>query len=319
MQTFWNSITRPFFCLAPMADVTDAAFRRVIATCGKPDVIFNEFVSVEGLMHPKGREKLLQDLTYSQIERPIVAQIFGPNPDHYRVVAELLQELGFDGVDINFGCPVHAISKQCAGAELVNYPERAREIVRATKAGAGKLPVSVKTRLGIKTDVLESWLPLLLEEEPAAVTIHARTAKEMSHVPARWDRIARAKEIARERGSRALIIGNGDVVSLEDGKLKIENWGVDGVMVGRGVFGNPWFFNPTVTRESLTPRERMRVLLEHAQLFDELVSHKSFAVMRKHFKAYTHGFENTGPLRDALMQTANSREVAEVMRRFDLL
>lgn len=302
-----------------MADVTDAAFRSVIALHGQPDVIWNEFISVEGLMHPKGREKLIANLAYSEIERPIVAQIFGSVPDHFRVVAELLQELKFDGIDINMGCPVGKIVKQGCGADLISDPALAREIIRSTKAGAGPVPVSVKTRLGTTHDVLDAWLPQLLDEEPAAVTIHGRTAKEMSAVPAHWDRIGRTKEIARERGSTALIIGNGDVTSLADGKEKCEKWGVDGVMVGRGVFGNPWFFNENMNRDELDPKERMRVLLEHARLFDELVNHKNFAVMRKHFKAYTHGFDNAAPLREALMQAENSREVEQVLERFAVL
>lgn len=316
MSNFWKKLKKRFFCLAPMADVTDVAFRRVIATYGKPDVMWNEFVSVEGLSHPKGREKLLPNLSFSDIERPIVAQIFGADPLKFQVVAELIQELGYDGIDINMGCPVGKIVKQGSGADLINDPELAKKIIRATKAGAGKLPVSVKTRLGSNVDTLDTWLPVLLEEGLSAITIHARTAKEMSGPKARWERISRAKEIARECGSDTLIIGNGDVSSLSDARHKATEYGVDGVMVGRGVFGNPWFFNPDISRDELEPKERMRVMLEHSRLFDELVSHKSFAVMRKHFKAYTHGMDNVSELRDALMKTENSREVERVLRDF---
>ena len=302
-----------------MADVTDAAFRRVIAKYGKPDVIWNEFISVDGLLHPKGRENLMLDLKYDESERPIVAQIFGNDPAKFRDAAALLSDHGFDGIDVNFGCPAKVISRQCAGASLIDDPKRAMEIMRATKEGAGDVPVSVKTRLGHKSDVLEEWLPVLLETEPVAITIHARTAKEMSKVPARWERIARAREIMEERGSKALLIGNGDVRDLVDGRERALKYGADGVMLGRAVFGDPWCFNTDIKREEVAPKERMRVLLEHSRLFDELVSHKSFAVMRKHFKAYTLGIPDVHALREALMETQNADDVEGVLGRFRML
>jgi len=252
-QEFWGKLKKPFFIMAPMADVTDAAFRRLIAKYsnhgepqGGPDVFYTEFVSCDGLCS-KGREALLTDFKYSKEEHPIVAQIFGSNPGHFRECAALIKELGFDGIDINMGCPDKSVEKQCAGAALIKTPALARELIRAAQEGGGGLPVSVKTRVGYNKVILDEWLPEILAEEPAMVTIHARTRKEMSLVPARWEHVARAVEIAHEFAEkhdteRTLIVGNGDVKDLSDAKEKARETGADGVMLGRAIFGNPWLF-----------------------------------------------------------------------------
>ncbi|MBI2463511.1 tRNA-dihydrouridine synthase family protein [Candidatus Peregrinibacteria bacterium] len=210
---FWKQLAKPFFVLAPMADVTDSAFRQIIAKYGKPDAFFTEFVSTDGLCSI-GRKNVMMDLYFTESERPIVAQIWGRNPEHFYTSALLLQELGFDGIDINMGCPDANVCKQGGGAALLKEPELAQTIIRETKRGAGKLPVSVKTRMGYNVDILEDWIPKLLETEPALITVHGRTKKEMSDVPAHWDRIGRAAEIVRSRGSKTLILGNGDVQTL---------------------------------------------------------------------------------------------------------
>lgn len=216
---FWKKIKKPIFVLAPMANVTDCAFRQIIATYGKPDVLWTEFVSCDGLCS-EGKENILIDLKYSEIERPIIAQIFGSKPDNFYKTALMLQELGFDGIDINMGCPDKSVSgKQGSGAALIQDPKLAQQIILETKRGAGQLPVSVKTRLGFNKNVIDTWLPNLLETEPAAITLHARTKKEMSKVPAHWDQIARAVEIRNHfdtSENRTLLLGNGDVVDLKD-------------------------------------------------------------------------------------------------------
>ncbi len=239
---FWDRIEKPIIAQAPMADVTDAAFRRIIAKYGKPDVLWTEFVSCDGLVHEEAREKLKLDLLYSEEERPIVAQFFTSKPEHFYVCAQLAQELGFDGIDINMGCPVKTIVKQKACADLINDPELAKKIIHETKRGAGPLPVSVKTRVGYNTVTLENWLKHLLEEAPAAITLHARTAKEMSLVPARWEHIREAKEIIDASGTGTLLLGNGDVKSVAEAFTRVEETGADGVMIGRGIFGNPWLY-----------------------------------------------------------------------------
>jgi nifR3 family TIM-barrel protein len=313
-----------------MLDVTDAAFRRIIATYGKftrpdgttsggPDVMWTEFVSADGLCSV-GREKLLPMLAFSQEERPIVAQIFGADPAHIREAAALIAELGFDGIDINMGCPDRKVVKQNAGAALIRTPKLAQDIIRAAQEGGGGLPVSVKTRTGDMEDTLAEWLPHLLEMEPAAVTIHARTRKDMSKVPARWERVAQAVGIRDTLGSSALIIGNGDVPNIAEGERRAKESGCDGVMIGRGVFGNPWVFR----RDGYVPtrEETLRVLLEHTKLFEELYGAdpltgrrvKSFDLMKKHFAAYVHGWEGAKELRVALMAAKNVGEVEEVVR-----
>ena len=315
-QIFWDTVPRPFFVLAPLANVTDAAFRRLIAKYSKPQgphVFWTEFVSADGLV--KGnREVLLRDLDFTEAERPIVAQFFTSTPEHMEAAAALARELGFDGIDINMGCPDKSIEKQGAGAKMITTPNVAREVIRAAKRGAGPLPVSIKTRLGYNKDILEEWLPVILAEEPAAMTLHARTRKEMSKVVAHWDRVKRAVEIRNEMGSKTLIIGNGDVQDIADARTKAAESGADGVMLGRAVFGRPWLFN-----ESLKPKlpERLRIAVEHAKLFEELLGDiKSFALMKKHFKVYVEGFSGAKELRVRLMETENATEVEKIIEDF---
>lgn len=233
----------PFFVLAPMADVTDAPFRRVIAKYGKPDVMWTEFVSADGLVRAKdeGKKKLLKDLEYTEEERPIVAQIFSSKPEYIFQSAKLIKELGFDGLDINMGCPDKGVEKQGAGAALIKNPKLAREIIRSAKEGF-QGPVSVKTRIGYNKDELDAWLPEILKEGVFAITVHARTRKEMSKVPAKWDTVTRAVKIRNEISPETLIIGNGDVKDLNHARELAEQTGADGIMLGRAIFGNPWLF-----------------------------------------------------------------------------
>jgi nifR3 family TIM-barrel protein len=335
-MSFWEKLPTPFFVLAPMADVTDAPFRRMIAkysahtrldgTVGGPDVMWTEFVAADGLVRAteEGKKKLMADLIYSEAERPIVAQLFTSNIEHMEYAAKLCLELGFDGVDINMGCPDKSIEKQGCGSAMIKNPELATKIIAAAKLGAksdsGGIPVSVKTRLGYNQDQLETWLPAILAAKPAAVTIHARTRKEMSKVPARFKRVARAVDIRNEiLGKEALktrIIGNGDVLSLADGRAKILESGADGVMLGRAIFGNPWLFDPNKAVETIPLEERLRVMVEHTNLFMELLPFKSFALMKKHFKAYIRDFNGAAELRAKLMEQETAAGVAVVVENF---
>jgi nifR3 family TIM-barrel protein len=321
---FWEQLNRPFFVLAPMANVTDVAFRRIISKYGKPDVFWTEFVSADGLAS-EGKENLLPDLMFSDEERPIVAQLFTANPEKAKEGARILADLGFDGIDVNMGCPDKAVCKQRAGAYLSKTPHIAREIIDAVKEGAKGKPVSIKIRLGYEKNEIETWLPELLESRPAVVTVHARTKKEMSKVPARWEEVRRAVQInnawAKKKfgrswqKERSLIIGNGDVLDLSDARRKADYSGVDGVMLGRAIFGNPWLFNDRVDKSSLPLEEKARVMLEHTRLFEELLGGvKSFATMKKHFASYFIGDRNTKRLKMRLMETENSREVEEVLK-----
>ena len=360
-KNFWQGLPRPFFVLAPMEDVTDPAFRALIARKGKPHVFYTEFTSGDGLVlaPEEGRKSLMKKLEYGEGERPIVAQLFGSTPERMEEAAALALELGFDGLDINMGCPVKKIVDQGCGAALIRDPQKAKEIIRAAKRGvAGQIPVSVKTRIGYNSNELDTWLPAILEEDVATVTIHARTRKEMSEVPAHWDAVAQAVKIRDSLDSKTLIVGNGDVKDLADARVKAKESGCDGVMLGRAIYGNPWLFRdlhlqrpallqdgaeslaiqksmspdsaPLAPRSTFgsaglgstltdlvfvpTPRERIETLIEHIELFDQMMTgFVSFATMKKHFKAYVSGWDGAKELRMKLMDANSPNEATEVL------
>lgn len=321
---FWDTLPNDgAFILAPMADVTDSGFRKTIAKYsrtgkpgGGPHAFYTEFVAADGLASEAGRPKLMHNFKYTESERPIVAQIFSNNPENMEAAARLCVELGFDGIDINMGCPERNICKQGAGSALIQTPQRAQEVILATKRGAqGKIPVSVKTRVGWTQNEIETWIPAILECDVAAIILHGRTRKVMSTVPANWDWISRAAEIVHASGKPTKFIGNGDVVSLEQGREYIKKYGVDGVMIGRGIFGNPWFFDTQVTE--VTVQEKLTVMLEHTRTFvEELGDHKNFAVMKKHYKAYVNGFDGAKELRMHLMESNTYEEIEEYVTTF---
>ncbi|MES2437145.1 MAG: tRNA-dihydrouridine synthase [Patescibacteria group bacterium] len=326
-QGFWAKLKKPMFVLAPMADVTDPAFRRMFAKYGKPDVTWTEFVSADGLIRATevGKKKLMRDLLYTEAERPIIAQLFSSHPEYMKQAAALVRELGFDGIDINMGCPDRSIEKQGAGAAMIRNPALAREVIRAAQEGAqthtGGIPVSVKTRIGYNKNELETWLPEILKENPAAVTIHARTRKEMSLVPARWEHVKRAVEIRdelqKDLPEKTLILGNGDVKDLNDARQKCEETGADGAMLGRAIFGNPWRFNKDIDIAHVSIHDRLTAMVEHTKLFMELLGDiKSFAVMKKHYKAYVNNFDGAAELRAKLMETNNEHEVEQIVGDF---
>ncbi len=313
-KNFWKKLKKPIFVLAPMADVTDASFRRVIAKYGKPGVTWTEFVSADGLVRatPEGKKKLLKDLEYSETERPIVAQLFSAKPEYMLQAAKLVKELGFDGLDINMGCPDKGVEKQGAGAALIKNPKLAREVIRAAKEGFGG-PVSVKTRIGYNKDEIEAWIPEILKEGISLLTIHLRTRKEMSDVPAQWEKIKKILELRNELAPETLIFGNGDAIDLNHARKLLKESGADGVMLGRAIFGNPWLFSEKIP----TTEEKLKVLIEHTKLYDELITgFKSFSVMKKHFKAYVNGFDGAVELRKKLMDTTNAKEVEDITLEF---
>ena len=353
MKNFWKKLKKLIFCLAPMADVTDCVFRQIIAKYSEDArpterlfgrVFWTEFVSADGLSHPVALKKLMIDLKYSENERPIVAQIFGSKPENIRKASELCKELGFDGIDINMGCPDKSIEKQCAGAAMIKNPALAREVIRAAIEGGGGLPVSVKTRIGYNKNEIETWIPELLKENLAALTVHLRTRKEMSDVPAHWDLMKRVVEIRDELKKETLILGNGDVMNVEEAKKKCEETGCDGVMLGRAIFGNPWLFISkqeaslekhenflqkifSVRRRHssqgfsqelpVSTQEKLQVMVEHTKLFEKMLGgHKNFAIMKKHYKAYCNGFDGAKELRMKLMETENAAQVEKIVNDF---
>lgn len=304
----WQKLPKPFFVLAPMADVTDVPFRTIVARCGRPDVFYTEFVSAHGLVSA-GRERLILDLAIAPTDHPIVAQFFGTQPEHIRAAGVLARELGFDGVDINMGCPDRAIMKQGAGAALIKTPSLAQELVHAIRDGF-QGPVAVKTRLGFyRTDEMDTWIPNLLAANPDVLIVHGRTMKEMSKVPAHWDCIGRAAAMAHDAG--VLCVGNGDITSRQQGIELAAQYGVDGIMVGRGIFQNPWLFSGV---PEVQPRERLALLIEHVELWEKQWSEvKSFDLMKKFFKMYVSGWDGAAHLRARLMETKSADDVRAVL------
>ncbi len=317
MNNMWENLNKPFFVLAPMADVTDIAFRTIIEKYGKPDVFWTEFVSADGLANTIGREALKIDLLYKESERPIIAQLFSSNTEKMREAAKYVAELGFDGIDINMGCPDRTIEKQGAGAAMMKNKEKAGAIIQAVKDGiqdAGKnISVSVKTRVGYNSVQIDDWIPFLLEQDLDALTVHARTRKEMSLVPARWEHVAEVVAIRDRMNLKTKIIGNGDVRDIEHAKVLAEQTRCDGVMLGRAIFGNPWLFSGKVP----TIKEKLKVMVEHTKLFEELLGkYKNFSIMKKHYKAYVNGFDGAKELRVKLMEAKDSNEVEKLVGEF---
>jgi nifR3 family TIM-barrel protein len=318
MHSFWNDLKKPFFVLAPLADVTDPAFRRLVAETGRPDVTWTEFVSADGLYYtrevkkiPDAENPLVRDLLYTQGERPILAQLFGANPDTMAYASKLAAELGFDGIDINMGCPDRSIEKQGAGAAMIKYPEDAPAIIAAARTSG--LPVSVKTRIGYNKEEMDTWLPILLKENLAALTVHLRTRKEMSLVPAHWELAHKVVALRDQYAPETLVLGNGDVKSLAEARQKASETGLDGVMLGRATFGNPWLFTDG-SAENRTSQEKLEMLGTLAAYFDELRPRKSFHLLKKHFKAFVNGWPGAAEMRGTLMET-NSYEEFELRLR----
>ncbi len=318
MINFWQKIKKPFIVLAPMADVTDPAFRFMIAKYGKPDVMWTEFVSADGLLS-RGKKALLPLLKFSSKEKPIIAQLFSSKPENMEKSARIISKLGFAGIDINMGCPDKSIERQGAGASLIKNPKLAIEIIEATIRGAGGLPVSVKTRIGYNMPIIDKWIEPLMRTDISALTIHARTRKEMSLVPANWDYVKRVVEIRNKVNPNLLIIGNGDVLTIKEAVERVKETGADGIMIGRGFFGKPWVLsdwrkgNKDIDKGIV---DKVNILIEHIKQFKKRCSNKNFAVMKKHFKAYINGFEGAKELRIKLMNSENSLEAIKILRDF---
>jgi nifR3 family TIM-barrel protein len=322
MNNFWDTLPKPIMVLAPMEDVTDAAFRCLIARTAKPPVMYTEFTSADGLvLAPEKAQPLLRKkLMFSESERPIVAQLFSAYPERIEKAARMVQEMGFDGIDINMGCPVNDVVQTGCGAAMIKNPALAREIMRAAKSGAPDIPLSVKTRIGYDTETLDTWLPELLAEEPAAVILHLRTRKEMSAVPAHWELMPRAVQIRNNLKSKTLILGNGDIVDMADAHTKVAASGCDGAMLGRAIYGNPWLFaaanNPEHRRGAVTRQEKILALIEHLKLFEELLGDTTnYSTMKKHFKAYISGWDHAKDLRVRLMETTSTNEAIAILEK----
>jgi len=319
MNNFWLYIKSPIFSLAPMEDVTDTVFREIVlgmAAPGKLNVVFTEFTSVEGMNHPVGRTRVSERLIVNESERELlnksgtklVAQIWGRNPEIYKNIAKYITEnYQFDGLDINMGCPVKKVFKQGACSALIGEPSLAKEIIQATKEGTN-LPVSVKTRTGIKQHQTEEWISQLLGAEPAAIILHGRTQRMQSDGDASWEEIAKAVKLKNQINPKIPLHGNGDVSSYADGLQKIADTGVDGVMVGRGIFQNPWFFDPG--KVEITKENRIEKLIQHTKLFEQTWSgKKNFNILKRFYKIYLNSFDGAAKMRADLMEVKDYGEV----------
>ena len=319
MNNFWKLLPRPFSVLAPMEDVTDTVFRRLIGSCGAPDVYFTEFTSTDGLCS-KGRDAVIHRLQFTEGERPLVAQIWGNTPEHYYKTAQLLTEMGFDGIDINLGCPVPKIVKNGCCSALIDNPTLVAELYQATTEGAPQLPVSIKTRLGFKRKVTEEWSQFLLELNPAVLTMHGRTARQMSKVPANWDEIAKVVEIRNALQSDTIVIGNGDVTKRSQFAEFHERYGVDGIMVGRGIFQDPYLFDLSLADdywEQQSEQQKLSLLLTHIRLHRSVWGErKPYAILKKFFKIYVSSFAGASELRTLLMQTNSMQDAADVIEQW---
>ncbi len=322
-MNFWKEIDKPIIALAPMEDVTDTVFRQILLTISKPGVlkvVCAEFTSTDGLCHPVGKDRVSHRLFVSPGERKllkeqnvrIVAQIWGGNPENFRKATEMLcRDYDFDGIDINMGCPIKNIVRQAACSDLIKHPALAQEIVLAVKEST-KLPVSVKTRTGIREHNTEQWIGTLLAVKPDALIIHGRTQKMMYAYPADWNEIEKAVKARDASGLDIPVIGNGDVHSYSEACEKTERYGVDGVMIGRGINRNPWMFNPDKPEPS--KEERLAVLLKHSELFERTWGReKNYSIIKKFFKMYTSGFHGASEARVKLMKSGSHEETEKII------
>jgi tRNA-dihydrouridine synthase len=340
MKNFWQKLDKPIFTQAPMEDVTDTVFRQIIAKCGKPDVFFTEFTNAEGLCS-RGKDKVGKRLIFSKIEQPIVAQLWGITPEKFFEVAKMVKKMGFAGIDINMGCPQKSVIKKGACGKLIDNPLLAKEIIQAVHKSAGELPISVKTRIGVKEIQTEKWISFLLKQNLDCLIVHGRTVKEMSEVPCHWDEIGKAVKIRNEMKIKTLIIGNGDIQTRKDAFEKIEKYGVDGVMIGRGIFNNLWIFNKENegwqkrkgsrqrttqralaggitfdrTPNNISPEEKLKLLIKHITLFDKTWGKtKNFSIMKKFYKIYTSNQPNASKIRTDLMKFNTAAETLKFLK-----
>lgn len=331
--------------LSPMDGITDEVFRLIQSQIAKPDLIFTEFVSAEGISH--GGVKLYDTLLFSKQERPIIGQLFGKDPDIFYKAAVILSHLAFDGIDINMGCPAKTVVRHGSGAALIDNPELAIKIINSTRQGINdyfnkevkitdlslnkktlvaikrnqkysdldkkeiiKPTLSVKTRLGINESTIKDWAKILLDQDLDFLSIHGRTLKQAYRDKADWSAIHQVSKMAKDK--RTKIFGNGDIESRQQGIEYCKKYNLDGVLIGRASAGNPWLFNDY----SATPKEKFSAMLLHAQLFEKIFPHRRFDSLRKHFLLYTSSFPQAKSLRSKLVRLNSVKELLELEADF---
>lgn len=315
-----------------MDDVTDTVFRQIVNDCAAPDLAFTEFVNVDGLVSA-GRPNLLKKLQFVPSETRLIAQLWGVKPDNFRIIADqiasgtMAKELGlpegcnFVGIDLNMGCPAKSEVKNGACAALINNRPLAKEIIDATRAGlAGTLPLSVKTRLGFSNIDL-SWIEFLLEQNLDMLTIHGRTRKEMSKVPAHWDVIGEAAKLRDNISPRTLIVGNGDVESRQQGVELAKKHRLDGIMIGRGIFHDPFVFSQNGQWGEISETERIKLYSRHVQLFADTwrSNQRPIHTLNKFCKIYISDFDGAKELREQLMSAKSTDELLSTLAQPKIL
>jgi len=316
IDNFWRDLPRPFFVLAPMEDVTDVVFRHVVSKAGRPDVFFTEFTNTESYCQPDGRDSVRGRLMFTEDEQPIVAHIWGDKPEYFRQMSKGMAELGFKGIDINMGCPVPNVASRGKGSGLILRSDLAAEIIQAAKAGG--LPVSVKTRLGYtEVDEWQEWLTHILKQDIANLSIHLRTRKEMSQVDAHWELIPEIKKLRDEVAPNTLLTINGDIPDRETGLKLAEQYGIDGIMIGRGIFSNPFAFEKEAKEHS--PKEYLELLKLHLDLHDQYIEElpRAMSGLQRFFKVYVKGFRGASELRHRMMSTMSTDEVRALLDNFE--
>jgi tRNA-dihydrouridine synthase len=314
-ENFWHDLPRPFFILAPMEDVTDVVFRHVVSEAGRPDVFFTEFVNTESYCHPEGNKSVRGRLAFTEDEQPMVAHIWGDKPECFREMSIGMAAQGFKGIDINMGCPVTNVAENGKGSGLICRPELAGEIIQAAKAGG--LPVSVKTRLGFTAvDEWRDWLTHVMQQDIVNLSIHLRTREEMSKVDAHWELIPEIKRLRDKVAPQTLLTINGDIPDRQTGLKLAEQYGVDGVMIGRGIFQNPFAFEKEAREHS--SEELLELLQVHLNLHDQYSAEvqRSFSALTRFFKIYVRGFRGASELRNSLMNAKSTNEVRGWIHEF---
>ena len=338
VMNVWNTLPRPFFVLAPMEAVTDVVFRHVIARAAPPDLYYSEFTNATGWVHA-GEKAIRGRLVKTDDEKPIIAQIWGGEPGDMEALARHCKKLGYDGIDINMGCPAKSAVKS-GGAALIRQPDLAIAAIKAAKSAG--LPVSVKTRLGYsRTDEWRDWLTLLLQQDIAALTIHLRSKNEMSKVPAHWELMPDIVKLRDEIASQTLIVGNGDVRDRTHGLELVERYGCDGIMIGRGVFTDPFAFAKQISDEQLSICDKLAIgndqincksqtanllpvahrqlliglLQYHLDLYDQYSTQtlRPYDTLKRFFKIYIRDFDGASELREKLMHTTSTNEVRTII------
>jgi tRNA-dihydrouridine synthase len=314
-MNIYDQLPKPFFALAPLDDVTDVVFRTIVAECSKPDLFFTEFVNVDGLQSP-GRDRVMIRLRKSAKDKPLIAQLWGKTPENFYKTAAELYDMGFVGVDLNMGCPIKAVVNNGCCVALTNNRDLAGDIIQATKEGAGdKIPVSVKTRLGFN-EIDYSWHEFLLAKGLDSLTIHGRTRKQMSLVPADWEAINEVRKLRDKLSPQTKIVGNGDVMSRQQGLELAKKYKLDGIMIGRGIFNDPFVFSETSQWGDYSADQKKQLYKKHIELFGKTWANneRNRNLLKKFCKVYISGFDGAKELRERLMRQDSLEDLLKILK-----